>query len=218
MTDRPVRIMLVDDHAVFRRALGGVLSEVPGFEVVAEASDGGEAITRALEVKPDVIMMDLRMPGVNGLEATTRIKEALPEVKILMLTVSDGANDLFAAIKAGATGYLLKDTDIDALLSAVRSVAEGNVFITPGLVAKLPHVQGTLDRMLRGDRDELLSDDEKKVVRLLAAGASNREIAEVLSLDEAAVRGLLHNLFTRLNVKNRTEAKAIITAFRMDKK
>ncbi|MGI8697999.1 MAG: response regulator, partial [Mycobacteriales bacterium] len=133
----PVRVLVVDDHALFRRGLEMVLNAEPDIEVVAQASDGTEALARAIETTPDIVLMDVRMPRRGGIDACTSIKEAVPSAKIIMLTISDEEADLYDAIKAGAMGYLLKEISIEEVAGAVRAVAEGQSLISPSMAAKL---------------------------------------------------------------------------------
>ena len=132
-----IRVVIVDDHALFRRGLDLVLSEEPDIKVVGEAADGIEAVHRAEEMAPDVVVMDVRMPRSTGIEAARRIRERLPDTKVIMLTVSDSEEDLYAAVKAGASGYLLKEISIEELADAVRAVARGHSLISPSMASKL---------------------------------------------------------------------------------
>src|SRR3979409_71243 len=139
MTDgESIRVVIVDDHALFRRGLDLVLSEEPDIKVVGEAADGIEAVHRAEEMTPDVVVMDVRMPRSTGIEAARRIRERLPDTKVIMLTVSDSEEDLYAAVKAGASGYLLKEVSIEELADAVRAAPRGHSLISPSMAAKLP--------------------------------------------------------------------------------
>src|SRR5688500_6900647 len=135
--DEPIRVLIVDDHALFRRGLIQVLQFEDGIEVVGEAEDGEDAIAKSEELAPDVLLMDVRMPRVSGIEATRRLAESMPTMKILMLTVSDEEDDLYEAIKAGATGYLLKEISIEEVADAVRAVTQGQTLISPSMASKL---------------------------------------------------------------------------------
>src|SRR6266540_743266 len=135
--DEPIRVLICDDHALFRRGLIMVLESEEGIEVVAEAEDGDEALRKAEEFAPDVVLMDVRMPRVSGIEATRAISEVIPTSKILMLTVSDEEEDLYEAVKAGATGYLLKEISIEEVANAVRAVMQGQTLISPSMASKL---------------------------------------------------------------------------------
>src|SRR5436309_11157298 len=153
-TDERLRVLIVDDHALFRRGLQMVLRQEDDIDVVGEAGDGHEAVEKAQELMPDVVLMDVRMPGQSGIKATEQIKDAIPHVKILMLTISDEEADLYDAIKAGASGYLLKEISIDEVADAVRSVWAGQSRISPSMASKLLHEFAALSQA-KGDRSQI---------------------------------------------------------------
>jgi DNA-binding NarL/FixJ family response regulator len=201
-----MRTVLVDDHALFRDGVASLLLAW-GHEVVGQASDGGEAIDLVEETSPDVVLMDVRMPNVSGLEATARIKERHPEVAIVMLTVSEEEADLFRAIKAGAQGYLLKNLEAPQLRSMLEGVARGEPAITPATAARI------IDEFLRapnGSRQEAqhLTERELEVLQLVTAGQRNREIASELGISENTVKFHLKNIVEKLHAQNRAELAA----------
>jgi DNA-binding NarL/FixJ family response regulator len=198
--------VLVDDHALFRDGVASLLLAW-GHEVVGQAADGGEAIDLVDETSPDVVLMDVRMPNVSGLEATARIKERHPEVAIVMLTVSEDEADLFRAIKAGAQGYLLKNLEAPQLRSMLEGVARGEPAITPSTAARI------IDEFLRapgGARQETqrLTERELEVLQLVTAGQRNREIAAELGISENTVKFHLKNIVEKLHAQNRAELAA----------
>jgi DNA-binding NarL/FixJ family response regulator len=206
----PIRILLVDDHALFRMGIASLLSAEPGFEVVGEAADGQEAIARARQLMPDVILMDLSMPGVDGLEATRRLKEEMPYVRIVILTVSEDARNLFEAIKNGAQGYLLKKIEPQAFFERLRGVAQGEAVISPEMAPKLL----TEFAKLAGRAPEspasqaTLSPRENEVLDLITVGRTNKEIAAALAIAESTVKNHMRNILEKLHLENRVQAAA----------
>jgi DNA-binding NarL/FixJ family response regulator len=206
---RRLRVLIVDDHALFRRGLQMVLRQERDIEVVGEASDGHEAIQKAQETDPDVILMDIRMPRRSGIEATHQIKDMLPDAKILMLTISDEEGDLYEAVKAGASGYLLKEISIEEVGDAIRSVAAGQSRLSPSMAAKLleefKHISKRADeaRPLPAPR---LTDREMEVLRLVAEGDSNRDIGKKLFISENTVKNHIRNILEKLHLHNRLAA------------
>ena len=204
-----IRVMIVDDHALFRRGLQMVLEQEPDIEVVGEAGDGGDALAMAQEKMPDVVLMDVRMPGRGGIDATEKIKEAMPHVKILMLTVSDEEADLFDALKAGASGYLLKDTSIEEVADAVRKVSRDESLISPSMANKL--VSEFTSMVKRADEKQSvpqprLTDREMEVLKLVAKGRNNRDIAKELFISENTVKNHIRNILEKLHLHSRMEA------------
>ncbi|HEY3559535.1 MAG TPA: response regulator transcription factor [Kribbella sp.] len=197
-----IRLLIVDDHPVVRDGLGGMFAAAPGFEVVGEAGDGGEAIQLAEALHPDVILMDLQMPGMNGLAAISQLAERGVPARVLVLTTYDTDGYVVPAIEAGATGYLLKDAPRDELLRAVRAAADGRSVLAPS-------VADTLMQHVRTPRaPELLSPRELEVLQLVAAGNTNRDVARHLFISEATVKTHLLNIYAKLDVPDRAAAVA----------
>jgi DNA-binding NarL/FixJ family response regulator len=206
-----IQVLVCDDHAVFRRGLTMVLEMESDIEVVGEAARGDLAVDLTLELLPDVVLMDVRMPGLSGIDATRRIRDLAPASRILMLTVSDEDKDLFDAVKAGAAGYLLKDVPIDDVAEAVRAVRAGHGLITPSMASKLMLEFSNLSR--RADEKPVgttapprLTEREREVLRHLATGMSNREISAVLFVSENTVKNHVRNILHKLQLHSRTEA------------
>jgi DNA-binding NarL/FixJ family response regulator len=207
----PIRTMIVDDHALFRRGLEMVLEEEPDIELVGQASDGAEAVEKAAESLPDVVLMDIRMPRSNGIEACRAMKEAAPSAKIIILTISDEEEDLFEAIRAGASGYLLKDIPLDEVAEAVRAVHGGQSLINPSMAGKLLSEFATLARRDGEPRAQevpapKLTDREMQVLKLVARGMNNRDIAKELFISENTVKNHVRNILEKLQIHSRMEA------------
>jgi DNA-binding NarL/FixJ family response regulator len=203
----PVRVLVVDDHALFRHGLVSVLRTAADVEVVGEARDGLEAIELAATLEPDVVLMDVRMPTVNGIEAARRIRVAQPTVRVLMLTESEDEDDLFGALRAGATGYLLKEVAIDEIADAIRSVANGQALVSPSMTTKLLSEFNAMSRRLEEEHDgRRLTDRELEVLRLIARGMSNKDIGTELVISENTVRNHVRNILEKLQVRSRVEA------------
>ncbi len=203
--------MIVDDHALFRRGLEMVLDEEPDIELVGQASDGAEAVEKAAESLPDVVLMDIRMPRSSGIEACRAMKEAAPSAKIIILTISDEEEDLFEAIRAGASGYLLKDIPLDEVAEAVRSVHGGQSLINPSMAGKLLTEFATLARRDGEARAQevpapKLTDREMQVLKLVARGMNNRDIAKELFISENTVKNHVRNILEKLQIHSRMEA------------
>jgi DNA-binding NarL/FixJ family response regulator len=208
-TTDAVRVLIVDDHALFRRGLMLVLESEDGIDVVGEAEDGDEAIAKAEQLAPDVVLMDVRMPRVSGIEATARLAEVLPTCRIIMLTVSDEEDDLYQAIKAGATGYLLKEISIEEVADAVRAVVQGQTLISPSMASKLIAEFASLSKRAseRGAAPApRLTDRELEVLKLVAQGHTNREIADQLFIAENTVKNHVRNILEKLHLHSRMEA------------
>jgi two-component system NarL family response regulator len=202
-----VRVLVVDDHALFRHGLLQVLRTTPDIEVVAEASDAPSAIDLAAVWLPDVVLMDVRMPGMNGIEAARRIRAAQPAVRILMLTESEDEDDLYGAVRAGATGYLLKEVAIDEIADAIRAVANGQALVSPMMTTKLLSEFNALSRRVEEGHDgRRLTRRELEVLRLIARGLSNKDIAAELVIAENTVRNHVRNILEKLEVRSRVEA------------
>ena len=209
MTGTPVRVLLVDDQALFREALATLLEVRPEIEVVGEAANGAEALDRVAGLRPDVVLMDLHMPVLDGIAATRRLRVEQPEVRVLALTTFDDDEDVFAALRAGAVGYLLKDVASDRLVEALLAAARGESVLQPSVAAKVIARFATLPDVSAPRPQPLvvpLSDRELDVVRLLAEGASNREIAGALFLAEGTVKNHVTNVLAKLGARDRTQA------------
>ncbi len=194
-----MRLLVADDHPVVRTGIQGMLSGQPDFEVVGEAADGREAVALAGELLPDVVLMDLRMPEMNGVEAIAEIRAAHPEMAVLVLTTYDSDADILRAIESGATGYLLKDTPREELFRAVRLAAEGKSPLAPNVTARLM-------QRVREPAAETLSGREVEVLELVAQGTSNKEIAKRLWISETTVKSHMLHIFEKLGVTDRTAA------------
>ena len=199
MTEEHARLLIVDDHPVVRAGLRGMLSGQPDFEVLGEASNGAEAVDLTKRLNPNVVLMDLRMPEMDGVTAIGKIKARHPDVQILVLTTYDSDSDILPAIESGATGYLLKDAPREELFQAIRAAAQGKPLLTSAIAARL------MERM-RSPAVEALSSREIEVLNLVAKGASNKEIAGQLFITEATVKSHLLRIFGKLGVADRTAA------------
>jgi len=188
--------MLVDDHPAFRKGMAALIESEPGLEVVAQTGDGREALELYRQKQPDVVLMDLRLPGIGGVEATLAIRQEFPEAKVIVLTTFDTDEDIYRAVQSGAKSYLLKDTPEDELAATIRAVYAGEQALSPKLAQRLA------DRRKRAD----LSSREMDVLQLLIKGRSNKEIGTSLFLSEDTVKAHLKTLFAKLKVQDRTEA------------
>ncbi len=194
-----IRILIVDDHPVVREGLAGMLSGQPNFDVAGEAKDGVEAVALDGSLQPDVVLMDLRMPGMDGVSAIQAIREKRPSANILVLTTYDSDADIVRAIEAGATGYLLKDTPREELFRAIQSAARGESVLAPAVAARL------MTRM-RAPAQENLSAREIEALQLVAKGYSNKEIGKALHISTATVKTHLIHIYGKLGVDDRTAA------------
>lgn len=205
----PIRVLIADDQPLYRRGLEVVLHTEEHIEVVGEAENGEEAIAKAEELAPDVVLMDVRMPKINGIEATQAIRDRVPTTKILMLTVSDEDSDLYEAIKAGASGYLLKEVSVEEVADSIRAVMQGESKITPSMASKLINEFSAMSKRA-DERQRLpvpqLTARELEVLKLVAKGMSNREIADELFISENTVKNHVRNILEKLHLHSRMEA------------
>jgi DNA-binding NarL/FixJ family response regulator len=202
-----IRVLVADDHALFRQALKSVLEGEEGLELVGEAGEGEEAVRMATELVPDVILMDVHMPKLEGIEAARKINAELPTTKIVMLTVSDEQEDLFEAIKAGASGYLLKEVDPGEIANAVREIHAGHSLLSPAVASMLVSEFAALSK--RADAKALrpnLTARELEVLRLAADGLTNRQIGRRLGISENTVKNHIRNVLEKLHLHTRMEA------------
>ncbi len=207
-----IRVLIADDHPFFRDGLRVLLEATPDTELVGEATDGDEVVVLSEELEPDVILMDLRMPGTGGIEATRRVLEKAPETGVLVVTMVEDDDSVFAAMRAGARGYLLKGADRDEMLLAIRAVARGEAVFGPGIARRLVQYFSSPPQPSRPSRSNFpeLTDREREILDLIAAGKNNQEIAGELFLSLKTVRNYVSNIFTKLQVADR--AQAIIRA------
>ena len=210
MTQDRVRVLLVDDQALFREGLRTLLTAQPGVEVVGEAANGEEALRLAARLRPDVVLMDLRMPVLDGVAATRRLHETSPACRVIALTTFDDDEYVFEGLRAGAVGYLLKDTSSQRLLEAIRGAARGESFLQPSVAAKVvaefARLSASAARAPGSALIEPLSERETEILRLLAQGASNREIAETLVIAEGTTKNHITSILGKLGVRDRTQA------------
>ena len=204
-----IRVVIVDDHALFRRGLDRVLDDEPDIEVVGEAADGVEAVSRVRELTPDIVIMDVRMPRATGIEAARTIRAVVPETKVIMLTVSDLEEDLYEAVKAGVNGYLLKEVAIPEVADAIRAVAAGHSLVSPSMASKLFSEFNVLAQQADERQRSLsprLTERELEVLKLVARGLSNRDIAGELFISENTVKNHVRNVLEKLQLHSRMEA------------
>ncbi|MFB6842618.1 response regulator [Streptomyces sp. NPDC056361] len=203
MADRPIRVLLVDDHQVVRRGLRTFLEVQDDIEVVGEASDGAEGVARAEELRPDVVLMDVKMPGTDGIEALKRLRELANPARVLVVTSFTEQRTVVPALRAGAFGYVYKDIDPDALAGAIRSVHAGHVLLQPEVAGALLAQDDSPGGTGRGTT---LTEREREVLGLIADGRSNREIARALVLSEKTVKTHVSNILMKLDLADRTQA------------
>jgi DNA-binding NarL/FixJ family response regulator len=203
----PIRILLADDQALFREGVRTLLSMEPSIEIAGEAANGVEAVETARAVQPDLVLMDLRMPVMGGVEATRRVRDACPQSRVLVLTTFQEDEEIFDALRAGACGYLLKDTPSEKLVEAIHAAVRGESVIEPSVAAKVVAEFTRLSSL--GNQSSvtpLLSPREHDVLRQVARGRTNKEIASALHVTEGTVKNHLTNIFSRLGVLDRTQA------------
>lgn len=205
--NQPIRILIVDDHTLFRSGIKALLQRQEDFEVVGEAGDGLEGLKRAKSLQPDVVLLDLHMPGIGGREAVKLLSEEVPACNVLLLTVSEDAEDLIETIRAGARGYLLKNIETDFLLNAIRCAARGESVVSPQMTGKLMMgVRMGKEGVALEDDKEKLSPREKEIIALLAKGVSNKEMANTLNVAESTVKIHVQNILKKLHLTSRVQA------------
>ena len=202
----PIRVVVADDHALFRDGLKALLASEPGFELVGEAATGDEAVAVAAEIQPDVVLMDLQMPGTNGVDATRAIVGASPHVGVLVVTMFDDDDSVFAAMRAGARGYVLKGARYDEVLRAIRAVGGGEAIFSPAVAARLIDYFGNIRPTTPPKVFPELSDREREILALIAGGARNADIADRLVLSPKTVRNHVSNILSKLQVADRSQA------------
>jgi len=207
-----IKVLVVDDHTLFRRGIAAVLASEESLEVVGEAADGLEAIEKAKEIVPGVILMDLNMPRCSGLEAIQALQAEMPQVNVLVLTVSEMETDLFASVKFGARGYLLKKAEPEELIHAIIHIAQGGVIVSPLMAAKLlaefKDLTAGVEKAPVEEANADLSPREGEVLHLVAQGATNKEIADSLFISENTVKTHLKSIMEKLHLANRSQAAA----------
>jgi DNA-binding NarL/FixJ family response regulator len=201
----PIHVLIADDHTLFRAGLHALLNLFPDIQVVGEASSGEETITQAEALQPDIILMDIQMPGVNGIEATRRILRTSPKVGIIVVTMFEDDSSVFSAMRAGARGYILKEANEEEVLRAIRAVAQGEAIFGPAIARRLVHFFSDS----RQESDPVfpeLTEREREILDLIARGETNPEIAQHLVLSPHTVRNHISNIFSKLQVADRAEA------------
>jgi DNA-binding NarL/FixJ family response regulator len=205
-----LRVLIADDHPLFRHGIREILNLVPDIQVIGEASTGEESVTQAEALHPDVILMDVNMPGVNGIEATRRILRDSPHIRILMVTMFEDDGTVFAAMRAGARGYILKDADKENILRAIQAVGNGEAIFSPTIATRLIDFFSTQASTLPKEIFPSLTEREREILQLIARGQSNADIAHELSLSPKTVYNYVSNILSKLQVADR--AQAIIRA------
>ncbi len=204
---KPVRLLLVDDHALFRKGLARLLDSEKGFQVVGEANDGAEAFQKTRDLKPDLVLMDIHMPGTGGIDAIRQITDAFPSIKVVVLTVSEEDKDLFESIKSGAHGYLLKNVSPETLFETLHGVFRGEAAISRKTAAKILNEFAVQTRKAPSEPlEEKLSPREEDVLKLLGNGLTNKEIGNTLGIAENTVKNHLKNILGKLHLENRVQA------------
>jgi DNA-binding NarL/FixJ family response regulator len=206
---KPIRILIVDDQALFREALHTLLSVQTDFEVVGEAANGEEAVRLAVYSRPNIVLMDLQMPVLDGVTATGRLRELIPDCRVIILTTFDDDEYVFEGLRAGAVGYLMKDVSSEKLFEAIRSTARGEYFLLPSITAKVVAEFSRISRPNNANQEALidpLSPREIEILQLVATGASNKDIADKLIISEGTVKNHLSNILGKMGVKDRMQA------------
>ena len=207
---KPIRLLLADDHTLFRKGLASLLEKQPGFEVIGEAENGAEVVRKAQADKPDLVLMDIHMPGINGLEATRQITNALPATRVVMLTISEEDKDVFEAIKCGAHGYLSKKVEPEKLRELLEGVFRGEAPLSGATAAKiLKEFAAKISQNSEATPVDDLTAREKEVLQLLATGLTNKEIGIRLDIAENTVKNHLKNILAKLHLQNRVQAATL---------
>lgn len=205
-----IKILIVDDQSLFREALKTLLNSEPEFEIVGDASNGEEALRMVLQHNPDVVLMDLRMPIMDGVESTRRIVQMNKNNKVIILTTFDDDENVFDGLRAGAVGYLLKDVSSEKLIEAIRAASQGEYFLVPSVTAKVVSEFSRISKPAPRSQENFLPDPlsprEIEIIRLVATGASNKEIAEKLVISEGTVKNHLSSILSKLSVRDRMQA------------
>jgi DNA-binding NarL/FixJ family response regulator len=202
----PVRVFVVDDHTLFREGLRAVFDSIPDVEFVGEAATGDEAVERVLDLNPQVVLMDIQIPGLNGIEATRRILAARPDIGVIVVTMLEDDDSVYAAMRAGAHGYVLKGADQEQMLRAIRSVARGEALFGPDVAERLSSYFSRQAQTAGGPPFPELTDREREVLELIAEGRTNAEIARRLIISHKTVSNHCSNIFAKLEVADRTQA------------
>ncbi len=205
-----LRILVAEDHPLFRKGMISLLSSVPEFEVAGKAATGEEAVARAAQLQPDVVLMDLQMPNVNGIEATRRILQESPNIRVLVVTLFEDDDSVFTALRAGARGYILKDADEEEMVRAIRAVGRGEAIFSPAVATRVLAYFASPNPATPPQVFPTLTDREREILNLIARGHPNPAIARQLSLSTKTVGNYVSNIFTKLQVADR--AQAIIRA------
>jgi DNA-binding NarL/FixJ family response regulator len=202
----PIRVLIADDHAFYREGVRTMLLGLPEMEVIGEAAHGDETAALSEALLPDVILMDLKMPGMNGIEATRRILHASPHIKVLVVTMFEDDDSVFAAMRAGARGYLLKDADQDELVRAITAVSQGEAIFSPAIAKRMIHYFSALPQTASAIAFPDLTEREREILHLIAQGESNTAIAKRLTLSLKTVQNHVSNIFSKLQVADRAQA------------
>ena len=201
---KKIRVLIAEDHTIVRQGLSALLRATPEMEVVGEASDGLEAVDMAKKLIPDVVLMDIAMRNLNGIEATRKIKKLFPQIKVLVLTVYDNEESIFQVLKAGASGYLIKDSAMTELISAIKAIRQGDSYLSPSISKKV--IEDYIFRAEQGEKkgyDDLISDREREILQLIAEGHSIPEIASLLCISKKTVEAHKNHMMEKLNIHDK---------------
>lgn len=201
-----LRILIADDHPLFRDGIRLMLSTAPDMELIGEATSGDEAVRLAIELQPDVILMDIKMPGINGIEATRQIMQTAPHIRILIVTMFEDDASVFTTMKVGARGYVLKDADKEDMLRAIRSVGRGDAIFSAEIASRLSNLFSSGNLTVPKEQFPALTTREREILHLMVQGASNAEIADLLSLTSKTIANYISNIYSKMQVVDRDEA------------